>query len=92
MERMATPRKDSGKPPDPSGKKKPVKTTTQPVRHGSPLRIWIPQRIRRHIDNLRRDKRRTLTTEILIALEDHLRANGIDPDSEPATDQPQADN
>lgn len=79
---MAKPRKPPGKTKK-SSEDEPVNATKKPVRYGSPLRIWIPPKLRRHFDRLSHKGRRTLTAEIVMAMEAHLHANGIDPESDP---------
>ncbi len=48
----------------------------RPNRTGVALHIYIPPDIRAAMDALAGDNRRPLTTEVLIALEAHLRAAG----------------
>lgn len=48
----------------------------RPNRTGVPLHIYIPPEVRAALDALADENRRPLTTEVLIALENHLKAAG----------------
>jgi predicted DNA-binding protein len=58
-----------------NGKKK-------PARSGKPLHVWIPAELRDALDALSEKTRRHLTSEVVIALENHLAANGLWPRKE----------
>lgn len=54
----------------------------KPARTGVPLHVWIDPRLRRAMDLLAAQTRRSLTTEVTMALESHLKAAGLWPISE----------
>jgi hypothetical protein len=51
-------------------------TAVSQYRTGVTLHIWIPPALREAIDALATEKRRALTTEVIIALEKHLTDEG----------------
>jgi hypothetical protein len=52
------------------------KRQKKPNRSGVPLHVYLPPEVRAAMDALADDNRRSLTTEVLIALENHLKATG----------------
>lgn len=56
----------------------------KPNRTGVPLYVYVPPEIRSAIDELAERNRRPLTSEVLIALEAHLKAAGLWPPKKPA--------
>lgn len=48
----------------------------RPKRTGVPLHIYLPPELRAAIDALAEDNRRLLTVEVIMALENHLKAAG----------------
>src|SRR4051794_35774659 len=50
-----------------------------PQRSGKPLNVWLDAALRDAIDLLLTRTRRTLTTEVSIALEEHLKKAGLWP-------------
>ena len=58
------PRKDAGR---------------RPQRTGVPLNVWLPRGLREALDVLLVRTRRSLTTEVVIALEKHLEEAGLWP-------------
>jgi hypothetical protein len=69
--------KKGGKPP-----RKP------PQRSGKPLNVWIQDELRDALDELLGQTRRSLTAEVSIALEEHLKKAGLwpPPDTGEASD------
>lgn len=57
-----------------SGAKRP-----KPTRTGVPLHVWLDPALRQAIDCLAAQTRRSLTTEVTMALESHLKAAGLWP-------------
>lgn len=55
----------------------------KPNRKGVPLHIWLDAQLRAAIDALAETNRRPLTTEVSIALENHLKAAGLWPPRKP---------
>ena len=62
-------------------RKKPRKPADnpKPSRKGKPLNVWIPDDLREALDLLLKKTRRMLTTEVIIALENRLAAEGLWP-------------
>lgn len=54
----------------------PAPEPRRPNRTGVPLHVYIPPDIREALDAMAEDNRRPLTSEVLIALEAHLKAAG----------------
>lgn len=48
----------------------------RPNRSGVPLHIYISRELRQAINELAEENRRLITTEVVIALENHLKAAG----------------
>jgi hypothetical protein len=55
------------------------KRPKKPNRSGVPLHVYIPPELRAVIDAMAGSNRRPLTTEVIIALENHARAAGLWP-------------
>lgn len=51
-------------------------TPPKQTRNGKPLHVWLDPALREAIDALAEDTRRSLTTEVAMALEEHLRKAG----------------
>jgi hypothetical protein len=61
----------------------------KPNRRGKPLHVWLDPALRDLLDALAARTRRSLTTEVTIALEAHLTAAGLWPPPAPSsTDTP----
>lgn len=71
MQLMAEPKKKKGKNGSP--RRKP------PQRTGKPLHVWLDPPLRDALDTLLTQTRRSLTTEVSIALEEHLKKAGLWP-------------
>jgi hypothetical protein len=65
-----------GQPDPPTAPKKPNRTGLQ-------LNVFLPRKYRLWLDALAQRNDRTITKEVVRALEAHFRSEGIDPDSEP---------
>jgi len=61
--------------------RKPKKTqpSKPPQRSGKALNVWIDEELRDALDELLGQTRRSLTAEVSIALEEHLKKNGLWP-------------
>lgn len=57
-------------------------TAGKPGRTGKQLQIWIPAPLRDALDAATKTQRRPLTTEVIIALEEHLAKLGLWPPAE----------
>jgi hypothetical protein len=57
-------------------------TPPKPNRTGKPLHVWLEPRLRDAIDTLAERTRRSLTTEVTMALEKHLAEAGLWPFTE----------
>jgi hypothetical protein len=55
-------------------------------RTGTPIQIWLPVQLKELLIELALKNRRKLTGEVILALENHLKASGVeyDPDAETA--------
>jgi TraY domain len=51
-------------------------------RTGVPIMVWIPPELRDALDVLKNRTRRSLTTEVVMALETHLQSHNLWPSSE----------
>jgi hypothetical protein len=60
-----------------------------PQRSGKPLNVWLEADVRDALDALLVQTRRSLTSEVSIALENHLKAAGLWPPPSSAPDKPQ---
>ena len=70
------------------GMAKPKKPEPEPAkrrsnRTGLPLHVYLPPALRRAIDDMAESTQRTVTVEVMRALEAHLRAGGFWPPPEP---------
>jgi hypothetical protein len=54
----------------------PADDPKRPRRTGVPLHVYIPPDLRAAMDRLAGENRRSLTSEVMIALENHLKAVG----------------
>ncbi len=77
MRTMARKRSNSDKPKQP-----------RPNRSGLPLHVYLDVELRRTIDQLVLQTRRSLTTEVTIALEEHLKRAGLWPPPPPPVAPP----
>lgn len=66
-------------------KPEPEESVRRPNRTGTPLHIYIPPELRAAIDQCAENNRRKLTQEVVIALENHLKGQGLWP---PKADPP----
>jgi hypothetical protein len=60
-----------------------------PQRTGKPLNVWLQEELRDALDELLGQTRRSLTAEVSIALEEHLKKHGLwprPPRPSPSTD------
>jgi hypothetical protein len=63
-------------------KKKPGRRRKPGNRKGASINIWVTQELRDAVDALVEQERRTLTEEVCIAIEKHLREKGFWPPPE----------
>lgn len=70
-------------PPRPRGDRSADESAKKPKRRGVPLHIWIEPALKDAIDRLSDQNRRPLTTEVVIALEKHLKEAGLWPPAGP---------
>ncbi len=62
---------------------------SKPKRVGKTIHVWVPAQLRDQVDELLKQTRRDLTTEVQIALEKHLANHRLWPPPEkPADDAP----
>jgi len=76
MLHMAT-RTPRSEPPPPNDEGE--QPTSKPNRKGKALHVWLKPKLRDLLDELAKRTRRSVTTEVTIALEKHLRDEGLLP-------------